>query len=332
LNPIVDVTRLWPLVYVAAGVVVGFFVERIFSFGLVRAAKRRWPAIAAGMDALSVAIFVWIVLIGIYATILSYDLKPETLDFVRKLLLAIALAAGTYVAGRGTLGFVATYTLGTGKVLPSASLLATFAELLVFVLGGMIVLNSVGISITPLLTALGVGGLAVGLSLSAPLSNLFAGLLIIASHQLRPGDYVKFDSGVEGWVVDITWYSTSLRDRSDNLIVMPNSKVTTSSFTNYDLPDPHLTLQLNGSLASGADLSAAEQQIAAAAADALRNCGVSSRTEPYVRFVDFTDSRINFAAFLSAESVDTEPALKNEFIKCLHARALQDPKALPLFS
>jgi hypothetical protein len=68
----------------------------------------------------------------------------------------------------------------------------------VFVIGGLIILQSLGIAISRILTAVGVGGLAVGLALQETLSNLFSGLYIMVSRQIRPGDYIKLNTGEDG--------------------------------------------------------------------------------------------------------------------------------------
>lgn len=326
-----DPTILWPLLYIAGGIVLGVIVERIFTLGPAVALKRRWPAMTAGMNALCAAIVLWAFLLGVYAAILNYHLSVESIDLVRKILIGLAVATATYVGGRTVLGLVEAYSART-SALPSASLLPTFAELLVFVLGGMMVLSTVGVSITPLITALGVGGLTIGFALSTPLSNIFAGLMIIASRQLRPGDYVKFDGGVEGWVVDITWFATTLRDRADNTLIMPNSKITSSWFTNFDLPDPHATVELKATLSADVDLAVAEQEILQAATDTLRTCKIQSSQKPYVRFTDFNGNRINFSAFLRADSMQNSLTIQHEFVKHLQQRSRENPKALPLFT
>jgi small-conductance mechanosensitive channel len=327
----VTIPKLWPLAYVAGGIVLGIVVERIFTLGPAVALRRRWPAIAAGMDALCMAIVVWAFLLGVYAAILNYHLSIESVDLVRKILVGLAVATATYVVGRTLMGFVASYSERATSI-PSASLLPTFVELVVFVLGGMMVLSTVGISITPLITALGVGGLTVGFALSTPLSNIFAGLLLIASRQLRPGDYIRIDGGVEGWVVDISWFATTLRNRADNIVVMPNSKITGSYFVNFDLPSPHVTIELKAAIAANADLAAAERAIHDAAVETLRACNVKTDTDPYVRWTDVTDTKINFVAFLRAASMQDSLLLQHEFIKQLQLRSLRDPKALPIFT
>src|SRR5256886_10007588 len=56
-----------------------------------------------------------------------------------------------------------------------------------------VLLSVLGVHVTPILTALGVGGLAVALALQDSLANLFAGLHLLADKPIRVGDYVKID-------------------------------------------------------------------------------------------------------------------------------------------
>ena len=77
------------------------------------------------------------------------------------------------------------------------------------ILGGLILLNHFKVSITPILTALGVGGLAVALALQDTLSNLFGGFYVAVAGQVRLGDYIKLNTGEEGYVTDIGWRCTT---------------------------------------------------------------------------------------------------------------------------
>ena len=93
------------------------------------------------------------------------------------------------------------------------------------------------ISLTPVLTTLGVGGLAVALALQDTLSNLFAGFYVSVSGLVRIGDYIRLNSGEEGYITDINWRCTTMRTRFNNLVVIPNNKLGQAIFTNYFLPD-----------------------------------------------------------------------------------------------
>ncbi len=118
----------------------------------------------------------------------------------------------------------------------SSSIFKTLALIIVGLVGLLIVLDELGIAIAPIITALGVGGLAVALSLQDTLANLFAGLHILMSRNIRSGDYLRLASGEEGYVQDITWRNTTLRELSDNLVIVPNKKMTETILRNFSLP------------------------------------------------------------------------------------------------
>jgi small-conductance mechanosensitive channel len=125
--------------------------------------------------------------------------------------------------------------------------------------GGLVLLSSLGIAITPILTALGVGGLAVALALQDTLSNLFAGMHLLADKPIRVGDYVKMSTdNAEGYVVDVGWRSTRLRMLQNNVVIVPNAKVAQSVIVNYDMPEPRMSLGLKISVSYATDIDRLE--------------------------------------------------------------------------
>ena len=111
------------------------------------------------------------------------------------------------------------------------------AQISVFILGAVVVMDHYSYSITPILTALGVGGLAVALALQGhALSNLFGGFYVAVARQIRLEDYIKLNTGEEGYVADIGWRSTTIRSLNSNLIIVPNAKLAQAIVTNYSLP------------------------------------------------------------------------------------------------
>ena len=121
--------------------------------------------------------------------------------------------------------------------LPVTTLSRNLAQLAVFLLGVVWLLAAFQVDIRPMLTALGVGGLAVALALQDTLSNLFSGFYVAVAGQVRLGDYIKLNTGEAGYVTDIGWRSTTIRELANNLIIVPNSKLSQAIVTNYHLPD-----------------------------------------------------------------------------------------------
>src|SRR6185436_6083695 len=123
----------------------------------------------------------------------------------------------------------------------------------VLVIGGLILLDVLGVKITPLLTALGVGGLAVALALQDSLSNLFAGVHLLADRPIRVGDYMKIAETIEGYVVDVGWRSTRVRQLANSIAIVPNSAVAKATIINYHLPDPRLVITIRVSVDYASD-------------------------------------------------------------------------------
>src|SRR5688572_31306944 len=213
-DPLWQQHALWlrPVLFVLAGLVLGVIVERIILNRLRKfAGKTRSGADDVVVRALGNQPVFWAVLAGLYAATKTLPIPGHYLILLHQALIVIFLLSLTIVAARAASGLVGYSAAQSEGLLPTTSILTNLTSVIVFALGFLVILQTLGISVTPVLGALGVGGLAVALALQDTLSNLFAGLHIIASRQVRLGDYVKLDSGEEGYVTDIQWRNTSIR-------------------------------------------------------------------------------------------------------------------------
>ena len=114
------------------------------------------------------------------------------------------------------------------------------------------------LNLTPILTTLGVGGIAVALALQDTLSNLFAGFYVSISGLVRIGDYIKLNSGEEGYVTDINWRCTTMRTVGYNLVVVPNNKLGQAIYTNYFLPEPRMGMSVSFGVGYDSDIDRVE--------------------------------------------------------------------------
>jgi len=129
----------------------------------------------------------------------------------------------------------------------------------IYLIGFLVALDYLGVSITPLITALGVGGLAVALALQDTLSNLFSGLNILMTRKIRPGDFIRLDTGEEGVVCDITWRNTTIRALENNMVIVPNGKLGGAIVTNTHLPEKEMGLFVPVTVAFDNDLALVER-------------------------------------------------------------------------
>ncbi len=230
-----------PAAFVVGGLVVGILFEWLVIRRLVRlVAGTKWKWDDVVVRAVRHAPVLWFLCAGVYLAIYSVAIDQEIRNIVEKILIIIIILSATFIIARLATGLTNMFAETSKVGVASASLISNIARVLIIAIGVFIVLQNLGISITPLIGALGIGGLAAALALQDTLSNLFSGFQIIASRQVRPGDYVKLDTGEMGYVTDVKWRNTTIRDFTENMIIVPNNKLAGAIVTNYNLPHRHL--------------------------------------------------------------------------------------------
>jgi small-conductance mechanosensitive channel len=214
--------------------------------------------------------------------------------------------------------------------LAGSSLTRNIARIFIFSIGLLIILNSLGISITPILATLGVGGLAVALALQDTLSNLFAGFHISVAKQVRIGDYIKLETGEEGYVVDINWRSTKIKMLPNNLVLIPNDKLNKAIIVNYYLPDKEMAVLVDLGVHYNSDLEKVERVTCEVAKSVMLEVGGGvDYFDPFIRYNAFGDSSIKFTVILRAREFVDQYLIKHEFIKRLHKRYKQEGINIP---
>jgi small-conductance mechanosensitive channel len=273
---------------------------------------------------------VWGLIIGSYSAIHVVALTPYWLHLLEAVFLVIIVFSATLIIARIFSGVVKVYALTAEGIFPTASILANLAEVSIYLIGMLILLQTFGISITPILTALGVGGLAVALALQDTLSNVFSGLHILLSRQIKAGDYIKLSTGEEGNVVDISWRNTIIKALGNNMIIVPNQKIASAIITNYHLLDTELSISVSASVSYDSDLENVERITVEVAKEVMKEFmdGIEG-FEPSVRFHTFGDSSINFNVALRVKEFVDQYRVKHEFIKRLHKRYRQEGIEIP---
>jgi len=322
---------MYPLLFILGGVFLGMIFEKII-FKEIRkiAQKTKWKGDEVIIRAIHKMPILWFFIAGLYGAIHSIEISPTLLSIIHKVLLCIIIFSGTLVLARIAIGLINLYSEKVGGVFASSSIFSNLIKFLVFLLGILIILQSLGISITPMLTALGVGGLAVALALQDTLSNLFAGLHIIASKQLRIGDYIKLESGEEGYVMDINWRNTAIRALPNNLVIIPNSKLSSTIITNYYFPEKEMAVLIQVGVSYDSDLDKVEKTTIEVGKEIMSEIqGGVTEFEPFIRYHTFADFSINFTVILRAKEFVDQYLIKHEFIKRLHQRFREQGIEIP---
>ena len=233
---------VWPAVLFAAVVVSGWVFRRILFTRLERwADSTRTQVDNILLDVIHGPFLLWVLILAIHLATESSSLPRGVTRWSGKVLLALWIISLTAVLARLSGRLVRVYSPRLEGALPVGTLTEVLAALIIWILGFLTLLQQVfEVDIRAILAALGVGGLAVALALQDTLSNLFAGFYVSVARQIRIGDFVKIDAGQTGYVQDIGWRSTTLRELGGNLIFIPNHKLAQSIVTNYNLPQRSL--------------------------------------------------------------------------------------------
>ncbi len=263
----------------------------------------------------------WFLLGGLGLAARLAPIQPRMADLVQKVCAAgFALSLSLAVAAFGS-GLLGHFSRRASVTVAGTSLSQNILRGVILSLGGLLVLSNLGISITPLLTALGVGSLAVALALQPTLSNLFAGVQISLSKPIRVGDFVELESGPKGHVEDIGWRYTRIRALSNNVVIVPNGRVSEMVLTNHSLPEPEQSAPVQVGVSYGSDLEKVERVTCEVAREVLREVeGGIPQFEPFIRYHTFGESSINFTVILRVKSFPELSLVVHEFVKRLKAR------------
>lgn len=208
------------------------------------------------------------------------------------------------------------------------------ANVLIGILTFILILDQLGYHITPIITSLGIAGLAVALALQDTLANLFAGIYLTLDRPIGIGDLVKLDAGGEGFIENIGWRRTTIRLLDNSFLVIPNSRLSQSILTNYSLPDGELSVYVPCSVSYNKDfkdfkdlnyLDYLEEITLEVAAEVMQRVpGASKAWKPVLRYKDFAGSKVNFVVEMKVEEITNRDLLSHELIKSLFRRYKQE--------
>lgn len=197
-------------------------------------------------------------------------------------------------------------------------------------LGLLILMDSFGVSVTPLIASLGISSLAVALALQPTLENFFAGVQIVMDKSIQAGQFIKLESGEEGYVHKIGWRSTWLKMLSNNVVVIPNKVLVSSRIVNYYYPTTDVAVLVEVGVHYGSDLEHVERVTIEVAEEVMKTvAGAVADFKPFIRYHTFADFSINFTVILRAQEFVANYLIKHEFIKRLHKRYAQEGIVIP---
>jgi small-conductance mechanosensitive channel len=193
---------------------------------------------------LRIPTFLWCLAGALDASVRYAELTERQEHQAHVWIVLFMITSMTMVSATLLLGVMEVYGRRRKVPFTVAGLSQTLILVLVYTIGVLSMLRYLGIPVTPMLATLGVGGLAVALALQDTLANFFAGVHILVESPISVGHLIKLADDQEGVVTDIGWRTTRLLTGNNNTIVIPNKKITSEILTNFDLPDPRVSVEL----------------------------------------------------------------------------------------
>lgn len=181
------------------------------------------------------------------------------------------------------------------------SLINTILKIVLIIIAFLYILDLWGFEIGPLLTGLGIAGLAVALALQPVLSNIFSGASIILDKTVRVGDLIYLENNVKGKIEKIGLRSTKIRTFDNEWIIIPNTKLAESQIQNVALPEPKSRVVIPFGVAYGTDIEKVKK-IVMKEIKSIKNA--VDNPEPSIRFDEMGNSSLNFKAYFHVSSFE----------------------------
>ena len=161
----------------------------------------------------------------------------------------------------------------------------------------------------------------MALAIQPTLANLFAGTYVMTEGVIATGDYIQLENGLQGYVVEVSWRSTRIRDWHNNLVVVPNSKFAETIITNFQQPTKAVNVYFECGTSYDSDLYRVEE-ICLEVMDTIVDSHPMAIKEygKYFAFDNFGDSNVNFWLFVQATDRLGSFVVQSDMMKLLHKR------------
>jgi small-conductance mechanosensitive channel len=217
--------------------IVGLWVRRAVSHAFERWASRvRWQGSQLVMTAVHRPFLFWFLILGVFIAIQVSVATPEVKGIITKALgILFVLSLGWLVinlSGR----LLEIYLPRLKARWPTITLAKNVTSAASVVVCALIILDIWGLPTSPLLVLIAVGVLAAALAFRNAAPNLFAGLQLGTTQQIKVGDYIKLETGEQGYVTEITLSNTRIKALDESIIIVPNNRLLQFTVVNYGHP------------------------------------------------------------------------------------------------
>jgi len=262
--------------------------------------------------------------------LIPYAFHVGETNYFSIVLKAVTIIAVVLFVDRFINGLIGAYENRIEILRTTSGFAQVFIRIGIFGLGILVLLDSFGISVTPIIASLGIGSLAVALAIHPTLENLFSGIQIVVDKPFQLGHFIKLDSGEEGFVDRIGWRSTWIRMQQNNVIVMPNKILVNAKLMNYHYPDKETVIIVPVGVHYNSDLDKVERVLIEVGQYTLQNVvGGVKNFMPIIRFHTFNSFSIDCNVILRVREIIDAAPVKSEFIKNVHKRFIKEGIVIP---
>lgn len=327
----------WPLAALVSlgSLLIMWFIKRLLLARLRRLADRSdYYYDSLLVSALQFPLSLLILLLNLILLrylLARFDADSDQLaEWIPTLAKILVISAIVLFADRFLSGTLRRQTSRSEALVSSRSILQGITRGVVFGIGALILLSTLGISITPLIASLGITSLAVALALQPTLENFFSGVQLVMDKPIRVGDFIELDSGEQGFVEKIGWRSTWIRMLPNNMVIMPNSVLSQSKIINYYYPQKEMSMPVEVGVHYDSDLEHVERVTVEVAREILvsHKWGVDDY-DTFIVYHTFDSSSINFTVMLRAQEYFNQFFIRSAFIKALHKRYKEEGIVVP---
>jgi small-conductance mechanosensitive channel len=227
-----------PAIVFIAFIVVAIWARRtLFNYLNGLFAKLKWEGSEILLQTTKAPFFQWCIILGAYTAILVSTLSPQGKVLAGRIIGSIFVISLTWTFLSLAVKLLHQYLQKIKAPFPfPISLIINVVRIFFIVVGVLMLLDIWKVPTTPLVLALTIGLLVAVLASRDEILNIFSGFELARGKLIKIGDYIKLESGEEGYVSDITWRDIQIKATDDKIILVPNSKFTKTTVTAYREP------------------------------------------------------------------------------------------------
>jgi small-conductance mechanosensitive channel len=226
-----------PVLVFLASYIVGLWMRKVVGNALERWASRvRWQGNKSVMTAVHRPFLFWFLILGAFIAIQVSVVTPQVKVTTTKAMGSLFVLSLGWLVINVCGQLLEIYLPKLKTRWPTITLAKNVTRATIVVVCALIILEIWGMPTSPLLVLMAVAILAAALTLRNAAPNLFAGFHLSATQQIKVGDYVKLETGEQGYITEISWYNTRIKAFDESVIIVPNNRLLQFTVINYGHP------------------------------------------------------------------------------------------------